>query len=133
MADAANELLAALRGGTLKVDESLSGDSQSAAQVASANDQREQEQSELIEEFNSYSPGVANHPILLPDDQVVYLDVAWPEGLQSGISQPAAYLFDPDDEVVSAANQVGFLVFTNRDQLHYYVGVIEGEIEVELD
>lgn len=133
LADAANKLLAELYGGTLEVAESFSDDLNPATQSTSTSDQLEQEQQELIEEFNSHAPGVANHPILLPDGRVAYLDVAWPEGLQFGISQPAAYLFDPDDEILYAANQVGFLVFTNRDQLRYYVSSIEGDVEVEPD
>ena len=134
LADAANEFLAVLYGGTLKEEtEGFSDDSGLVPQSVVVSDPWDIDQSALIEAFNSYAPGVANHPIRLPDGHVVYLDVAWPEGLQFGISQPAAYLFDPDDEVLYAANQAGFLVFTDRNQLSYYVSAIEGDVEVELD
>ena len=132
LADAANEFLTALRGGTLEGSDGFLDETERAPQPVVASEQTGREQS-LIDEYSSDAPGVANHPIRLPDGRVVYLDVAWPEGLQFGISQPAAYLFDPDDEVLYAANQSGFLVFTDPDSLRSYVGSIDGSVEVECD
>ena len=95
LADAANELLANLYGGTLKVSESFLEDPQRAPQATSVNDQWDQEQAELIEAFNSYAPGVANHSILLPDGRVVYLDVAWPEGFSLELANLRPICFTP--------------------------------------
>ncbi|MEH2105875.1 hypothetical protein [Nostoc sp.] len=37
------------------------------------------------------------------------LDLAWPNGLQSGKSQPVALIIDADQEIEEAANRLGYL------------------------
>ena len=134
LADAANEFLAALHGGSLQSTDDGPDDVHHRLEVIGDSDDWIEERAALIEEFNAYAPGVVNHPIRLVDGNVIYLDVAWPEGLQLGISQPAAFLFGPDDEVFHAANQAGFVVFTDREQLlHYLRSIDEGDIDAELD
>ena len=57
------------------------------------------------------------------------LDLAWPDGLQTGFSQSVAVLIDEDDVVRLAANNAGFRVFTSPDSFRRYV---EREILTEL-
>jgi len=49
------------------------------------------------------------------------LDLAWPEGMQPGLSKPVALILDGDKEVKQILNQKGFLYFTNVDKLKEYV------------
>ena len=49
------------------------------------------------------------------------LDLAWPEGLQQGLSQPVALLIDEDAEVEKFASQAGFAVYTDAESLKSYV------------
>ena len=49
------------------------------------------------------------------------LDLAWPDGLQVGYSQPVAILIDEDTAVRLAANDAGFRVFTSSDGFRRYV------------
>ncbi|MBN3992644.1 MAG: DUF262 domain-containing protein [Nostoc sp. NMS2] len=49
------------------------------------------------------------------------LDLAWPNGLQSGKSQPIALLIDADKEIESAANRLGYRYFTDIDTFKSYV------------
>ena len=67
------------------------------------------------------------------DGQVVgYLDLAWPKGLQEGLSQPVALLIDEGPETEEAANKAGFRFFTEVDSFRSYVerevlAVVNGE------
>ena len=49
------------------------------------------------------------------------LDLAWPDGLQPGFSQPIAVLIDEGAEVKLAANDAGFRVFTSSEGFRHYV------------
>ncbi|MEO0644688.1 MAG: DUF262 domain-containing protein [Cyanobacteria bacterium J06650_10] len=51
---------------------------------------------------------------------VAVFDLAWPDGLQPGYSQPVALLIDRDIET-EAASQAGFRFFTNIDRFKTYV------------
>lgn len=49
------------------------------------------------------------------------LDLAWPNGLQPGLSQPVALLLDEARETENAANAAGFRFFTEVDDLKEHV------------
>ena len=49
------------------------------------------------------------------------LDLAWPNGLQQGYSQPVALLLDEGEDTETAANHAGFRFFTNVEQFKRYV------------
>ena len=54
-------------------------------------------------------------------EPVAILDVAWPNGMQEGFSQPVALLIDEPIEVEEAVNRAGFKFFTNAKALRGYV------------
>lgn len=49
------------------------------------------------------------------------LDLAWPNGLQEGYSQPVALLLDEGEDTEQAANNAGFRFFTDIEQFKVYV------------
>ncbi|MBN2438941.1 MAG: hypothetical protein JXL20_10130, partial [Deltaproteobacteria bacterium] len=49
------------------------------------------------------------------------VDLAWPEGLQPGLSQPVALLIDEGRETREAVNQAGYRYFTDVDSFKRYV------------
>lgn len=70
----------------------------------------------------------------LPDGEMLYeltdpmsgqptaiLDLAWPNGIQQGLSQPVALLLDEPKETEDAANRAGFRYFTSVDTFKEYV------------
>ena len=70
----------------------------------------------------------------LPDGEIMYeltdgatglplavFDLAWPNGLQEGLSQPVALLLNEGDDVEQVANQAGYRYFTNVDAFREYV------------
>lgn len=58
-------------------------------------------------------------------------DLAWPIGIQEGLSQPVAVLLNEETEVIAIASQAGFRCFTATSQLKQYVQVeLQGEAVV---
>ncbi len=49
------------------------------------------------------------------------LDLAWPQGIQTGLGDPVALLIDEDDDTLKAASSRGFTCFTDLAQLKRHV------------
>ena len=58
-------------------------------------------------------------------DPLAVLDLAWPDGLQPGLTQPLALLLDEALDTEKAANAVGFLFFTEAAELRRHVEKLE--------
>jgi len=54
-------------------------------------------------------------------EPVAILDLAWPDGLQEGFSQPVALLLNEGKETLQAANDLGFRYFTSIEAFKEYV------------
>jgi hypothetical protein len=61
---------------------------------------------------------------------VAILDLAWPGGLQEGLSQPVAVLLGEEEDVEEAASQAGYRFFTSPGAFRRYV---KHEILAETD
>ena len=55
------------------------------------------------------------------NEAIAILDLAWPNGLQEGLSQPVALLIDEPIEVEEAVNRAGFQFFSSVKALRGYV------------
>ena len=53
--------------------------------------------------------------------QKAVFDLAWPEGLQPGLTGPVAVLLNETSEVVSVASAAGFRCFTSSEEFRTYV------------
>ncbi|MFW6031064.1 MAG: GmrSD restriction endonuclease domain-containing protein [Myxococcota bacterium] len=60
---------------------------------------------------------------------IAILDLAWPDGLQEGLSRPAAVLLAEAPAVYAAANQAGFQFFTTIESFKRYVDRLLGAEE----
>ena len=58
------------------------------------------------------------------------LDLAWPDGLQEGLSQPVAVLLGEASELVARAAECGYRVFTKVESFKHYV---EREVLAEVE
>ena len=89
------------------------------------NVQDEEEENQLAEvahwmEEQGLSSGECNYVIL--DNDVEYiLDLAWPDGVQVGLSKPLALLLNESEEVCAAANRAGFTYLTDAQGFKDYV------------
>jgi hypothetical protein len=127
LAQAANKFLNSLLAGD--IPEPKAADShvaqnviESSTAVVSLADQR------VLEECNAWVQEQG-----LPKGQLMYelidstssaiavLDLAWPNGLQEGKSQPVALIIDADKEIEEIANRLGYRYFTGIDRFKSYV------------
>ena len=53
-------------------------------------------------------------------EPLAILDLAWPNGLQEGYSNPVALLLGEEQETLQIANDLGFRHFTNADAFKRY-------------
>ncbi|MGH6915048.1 MAG: hypothetical protein ACREH3_15255, partial [Geminicoccales bacterium] len=56
-------------------------------------------------------------------EPIAVLDLAWPEGLQEGLSEPVAVLLNEGPEMLACASRFGFRCFTGVDDFKRYLGV----------
>jgi hypothetical protein len=88
-----------------------------------------EEEERIIKEFNEW---VIQHG--LPSGEMLYeladpvsgeslaiLDIAWPDGLQEGYSQPVALLIDEEKETEDVVSSMGFRFFRNPENFRAYV------------
>lgn len=126
LAEAANNCLDALISGTTPEVE-ISGPVVEAVGVKHIEVGAEEE--DLLFEIHDWvvEQGLSEGEILyeLTDPETgevaTVLDLAWPEGLQEGFSQPVAILIDEDREVGEIANRAGFRYFTSIEPFKRYV------------
>ena len=58
--------------------------------------------------------GSANHELIDAQGETLeILDLAWPDGVQTGLSEPIALLFHPDARSLRIANQCGYRCFSD--------------------
>ena len=53
--------------------------------------------------------------------QKAAFDMAWPDGLQPGLTNPVALLLDEPKDVLAIASAAGFRCFTSPAELRSYV------------
>ena len=129
LADAANGLLAGLLGGAdIPV---LPGPvSEPPVQREVPGGIADEEEERLLTEVNEWvirlglPEGLMVHEVLDDDEEpLVILDLAWPGGLQEGLSDPVAVLLGEDSETEEIANHAGFKFFTDVSEFKAYVAV----------
>ncbi len=88
-----------------------------------------EEEEALLRELNSWvadlglPEGVLAHELADPitGQPIAILDLAWPEGLQPGLSQPVAMLIGEGPATFEAANRAGFRYFTGIEEFKRHV------------
>ena len=126
LADAANALLESLWHAPVAASSSPSlveVDAEAAGGIKDGDEQA------LLEQINDWvveqglPEGVISHEVMDPDlgTTVAIADLAWPEGLQPGLSQPVALLIDETTETMSTINEAGYRYFTTAEQLQRHI------------
>jgi len=88
-----------------------------------------EEEEQILRETNAWitqqalPPGEFMYELadLKSNEPLAVLDLAWPEGLQEGLSQPVALLIDKGREVEEIVNRLGFRYFTDVGTFRSYV------------
>ncbi len=89
------------------------------------NVQDEEEENQLAEvahwmEENGFDSGERNY-VIDDNGNDVILDIAWPDGVQTGLSKPLTLLLNETEEVYAAANRCGYTYLTNIQDFKDYV------------
>lgn len=73
------------------------------------------------------SPEV-DHEIVDDDsgEALAWADLAWPDGLQTGLSEPTAFLVEPDEELERRLGQLGWRFYTDETGLIQHFEAILG-------
>lgn len=127
LAKAANEFLDSLVAGTIPESEFIApvAEREVIAMAVSA----ETEEDRIIRECNEWivqqglPPGEVMYELadLQTGEPRAILDLAWPNGLQVGLSQPVALLIDESKETEEAVNKAGYRHFTDIESFKEYV------------
>jgi hypothetical protein len=128
LAEAANTFLDSLLAGMLPEKESPSIELKRVQTIVPGGVVSEEED-RLIQECNTWIVQQG-----LPEGEYMYelndavtgeplavFDLAWPNGLQEGYSQPVALLIDEGHETEQAANRAGYCYFTDVEAFRDYV------------
>jgi len=54
------------------------------------------------------------------NELLAVIDVAWPSGLQEGLTQPVAVLIEEPELIQKAVNEAGYLYFTGVEEFKTY-------------
>lgn len=86
---------------------------------------------EEIEEVSAWmeakglKPGTTNHELIDNDGKVVaIIDLAWPQGVQSGLSEPLALLLNETAETQATVSKYGYRYYTSVHDFKEYVETI---------
>jgi hypothetical protein len=88
-----------------------------------------EQEERLLQECNDWvvgqglPAGTYMHEVADPSTgrPLAIVDLAWPNGLQEGLSDPVALLIDEDPDLLEAVNRVGYRYFTDPDEFRAYV------------
>lgn len=66
-------------------------------------------------------------------EPLAVLDLAWPDGLQTGLSQPVAVMLNEASQTLVIAGSAGFRCFTSGDEFRTYVRTEINPLERRVD
>ena len=128
LAEGANQLLNNLRTDHTKAPEETGWDRPITVPPRPASIADDVEEAILLEinqwmKNQNLPTGILGYEIADPDtgEEVAMFDLAWPEGVQSELSDPVAVLIDEDVEVLAVAGKYGYRFFTSPDGFKQYI------------
>lgn len=120
LANAANALLEALYNSGL--DTQITRNNTGEQNSVSPSDGNEVERLSAWMEAHGLNSGTMNHELTDGNGQVIaMLDLAWPQGIQEGLSEPVALLIDESAETQAAVSAMGYRFFTSVSELQFFV------------
>ncbi len=65
-------------------------------------------------------------------ETLAWADAAWPRGLQEGLTEPVAFLTEPDEEMETRLGELGYRFFTDPERLTWHLETVLG-IDIDGD
>lgn len=123
LAKAANTLLKSLYDGSIA--------EATIQSFASKNYQNERSEEEEIEDMSAWmaehglNEGTSNFELLDDNGKVAaIIDLAWPQGIQSGLSEPIALLLNETAVTQATVSKFGYRYYTSIDELQQYIETV---------
>lgn len=82
----------------------------------------------IIKDLNSWiaaqglPAGEFQFELIFDINKTAIIDLAWPEGIQTGLSKPVAFILNEEKELEEILNKAGFTFYTNPEDFKGYVG-----------
>ncbi|MBQ9313688.1 MAG: DUF262 domain-containing protein [Clostridia bacterium] len=67
------------------------------------------------------SSGEINYELIIEDNNSVIIDIAWPDGIQSNLSEPVAVMLNEDQKNINRVNLKNYRIFTDVNDFKEYV------------
>ena len=95
------------------------------------NYQNDRSEEEEIEDMSAWmmehglNEGTSNFELLDENGNVAaIIDLAWPQGIQSGLSEPIALLLNETAETQATVSKFGYRYYTSIDELQQYIETV---------
>lgn len=123
LADASNQFLEGLLSGKAAEETGFPVSTGQAPTVDPADEEVELRDCNLWVRQRGLAEGDFYKEVVEPDtgDILTVIDLAWPEGLQAGLTQPVALLLNEDSSAEEIANRAGYRFFTDVLSFKLYV------------
>ncbi len=123
LAKAANSLLNSLYNGSI-AETAIESFATKEYQEMYSEEEEIEEVSAWMEE-KGLKPGTINHELIDNDGNVVaIIDLAWPQGIQSGLSEPIALLLNETAETQATVSKYGYRYYTSVREFKDYVETV---------
>jgi hypothetical protein len=131
LAGATNELLVELRAGEVQPTGDLP--QSTAINPVYEQDERLTALVELTKELGLAQPKL-DHEIVdeLSSEVLAIADAVWPEGLQTGLTQPLAFLLEPDEHMEARLGELGYRFYSEYDKLVWHLEDVTG-VDIDSD
>jgi hypothetical protein len=88
----------------------------------------DEEEESIIKNINEWilSQGLPigefQYELIFDENKTAIIDLAWPDGIQTGLSKPVAFILNEEKELEEILNKAGFTFYTNPEDFKVYVG-----------
>lgn len=124
LAQAANGFLASLYGGSLAEIDVQSYATRQNVELERSEEDEIDDMSAWMSE-HGLNEGTVNHELLDANGNIIALvDLAWPHGIQSGLSEPVALLLNETAETQAAVSQSGYRYYTSTKDLKDFISSV---------
>ncbi|MCR5351096.1 MAG: DUF262 domain-containing protein [Bacteroidales bacterium] len=121
LANAANAMLDSLYDGTI-VEKQLYSYSSKVYHSTSSSEEEEIAELSAWMEARGLDPGVVDHKLLDGLGHVAaIIDLAWPQGIQHGLSEPVALLLNETADIQATVSKFGYRYYTSAEELKAYI------------
>lgn len=121
LAEAANALLDSLFNGTLTAM-SVQPFATKRYTAPVSTEETEIDEMSLWMTEKGLNPGTANHELIDQSGKVIaIIDLAWPHGIQAGLSEPIALILDESADVQAIVSKYGYRYYTNIAELKAFI------------